>query len=215
MAYSNIRTKAEAKRVGARHYFTGKPCKYGHIDNRFAGGICVSCSRESSKTWADAHREIKRAADRNYRALNPETLRQRDAAYYAANRERCNGSSREYWALNKDKLNQAARKWSRENRDKANASQARYRKNNPHKINARAAERRRRHQMFGKIFKQEIYVVYEKAREISKCTGVPHHVDHIVPLNGQTVSGLHVPWNLQIIPAKVNQSKGARLLEMS
>ena len=215
MAYSTIQTKAEAKRLGARHYFTGKPCKYGHIDNRFAGGICVSCSRESSKAWGAAHREIKRAGDRNYRALNSETRRQSDAAYYAANRERCKANSREYWALNKDKMHETARKWSQENRDKNAAAQIRYRKANPHKVNARAAERRRKHRMFGEMFKQEIYVVYEKAREISKRTGVSHPVDHIVPLNGKTVSGLHVPWNLQILPAKVNQSKGARLLEIS
>lgn len=49
--------------------------------------------------------------------------------------------------------------------------------------------------------------VYDEADWISRETGELHRVDHIVPLNGEDVCGLHVPWNLQILPEVVNVAK--------
>ena len=43
--------------------------------------------------------------------------------------------------------------------------------------------------------------------------GERYQVDHIIPLHGKNVSGLHVPWNLKVIPATVNQCKGTMIIE--
>jgi len=53
--------------------------------------------------------------------------------------------------------------------------------------------------------------IYKACRNVSKRTGKAHHVDHIIPLQGGNVCGLHVWWNLRIIPASMNLSKGNRL----
>lgn len=55
-----------------------------------------------------------------------------------------------------------------------------------------------------------IRAIFERARQVSNETGVPHEVDHVVPLNGRTVSGLHVHWNLMVIPAAANRAKSNR-----
>lgn len=49
--------------------------------------------------------------------------------------------------------------------------------------------------------------IQERARWLTVMTGVPHEVDHIVPLRHPLVCGLTVPWNLQILPARVNNAK--------
>jgi len=59
----------------------------------------------------------------------------------------------------------------------------------------------------------EIKKVYADCHKLS-ASGVRHEVDHIVPLQGHTVSGLHVPWNLRPIPASLNRLKSNKLSQV-
>jgi hypothetical protein len=57
---------------------------------------------------------------------------------------------------------------------------------------------------------EAIKAVYAECARLTVVTGTQHHVDHIVPLRGLTVSGLHVENNLQILPSFENLSKGRK-----
>lgn len=53
--------------------------------------------------------------------------------------------------------------------------------------------------------------IYARAEYLTRVTGVLHHVDHIHPLKHPLCCGLHVPWNLQVIPGKLNSKKSNNL----
>jgi hypothetical protein len=90
-----------------------------------------------------------------------------------------------------------------------------YRVNNKEKTNAKAAKRRaaKRNAVppwLSKEHNKQIESFYWLAKLQGELCDMPYEVDHIEPLQGKDVCGLHVPWNLQIIPMRENRSKGIK-----
>ena len=105
-----------------------------------------------------------------------------------------------------DGLQYRCKSCMREARAASDADQ-RYRQRHPHKVAAHSAQRRSKMRNLTDEQRDAIRRIYKLARILSAQTGMQFEVDHIHPLNGETASGLHVPHNLQVLPAIVNRKK--------
>lgn len=98
------------------------------------------------------------------------------------------------------------------NRESRVASNYKYRKSNrgivnSHTANYKAKRLRATPTWLTVNHKKEIRTFYNLAKELEWLSDGTLEVDHIIPLQGKNVSGLHVPWNLQIIPKSINSRK--------
>ncbi len=101
-------------------------------------------------------------------------------------------------------------KWYQKNSAKAKGYSQEYRKSNRGKCNALSSKRRAKTLNATVAWGDQdaIKRMYIVAEFLTNKLGEPHHVDHIIPLQGKNVSGLHVETNLQVIPARDNLVKG-------
>jgi len=79
-----IISRGQAIQAGLKRYFTGKPCKHGHIAERLVNGGCTDCFREANrradtkayyKQWAKVNAEAQKLYHANYRSENAETIK--------------------------------------------------------------------------------------------------------------------------------------------
>ncbi len=208
------KTRAEAKAAKSPRYNTGKPCKHGHVADRFtSSGSCSEClaprRRESMRKWARANpEEKKRRAAEWYDKNRDEIIERMRETYYAdldKNRER----ARDYAARHREEAIQRVKQWKLDNPERVKINNA---ARDPVKLHVskakyRAARRQACPPWLNKEMLDQIHEIYRLRRQISEATGVPHEVDHIVPLQGGAVCGLHVPWNLRVITKEKNNRR--------
>ena len=136
---------------------------------------------------------------------------------YQAHCKTCDNARKKNWALKNPELAVAYRKTSDINRyknhkNKVQEKNKNWKINNPSKVSAMDARRRaavnlRKPSWFTDEDHWMVEQAYELARLRTKIFKFPWHVDHIIPLQGKLVSGLHLPHNLQVIPGLENLQK--------
>lgn len=101
---AEIITRKDATAQGLGRYFTGRPCRHGHVAERLVcNATCIVCSyavnaRVSARRYAECP-ELFRERNAAYRAANPtntQEYRAKSAAYREANREALRVYNREY-----------------------------------------------------------------------------------------------------------------------
>lgn len=184
---SDMVSLKDARAAGLKRYFTGQPCKHGHIAERLVSTRkCCQCNAMHVVAWGAANPEKRKEYDQRWRAKNPEKARASAMNWHAANKKRVQEMISSWYA------------------------------SNPHVRAAKEAKRRaekraRVPSWFGEF---DAFVMREAAalaRMRKAVTGMEWHVDHMIPLLARKASGLHCAANLQVIPAFLNIRKLNRL----
>lgn len=175
-----------------------KPCKNAEITARRLRDPLV--------------RERKRLRDQAYNLKNRAKLREIHKAWANKNKDKMAMYAKRYKDKNREDINEKHRIYTLVNAEKIKIRMKIFRQNNK----AKCAEYVRRRQAAKvnrtpKWLNEDHFWMMQQAYELAalrtKVFGFSWHVDHIIPLRGKTVSGLHVPWNLQVIPGIDNMKK--------
>lgn len=222
-------SRSEAKAGGFARYFTGRPCVNGHLEERNTkNGHCLQCDRdrqayrlandaayrEKNRAWARAQgkkvrldpvrgeirRRQQRATDALRNRKEEKAIWNQLAEVKARRRELQRARYANKLRFDPEYKTIAAfrgSEYARANKDKMNARTA----------GRRFALKRASPPWLTDLDRAAMVDFYRVAQTVTKLTGVKHEVDHIFPLNGETVSGLHTPWNLQLLTRAQNRAK--------
>lgn len=186
---------------------------------RMTHKICTKC--QENKPIIDFDKQSDRPNRRSHCKI---CLSKKAKLYIEANKDAIRSYQTKYQEIHRDYYRQKSIQWSKNNPEKIAISSkralAKLKAENPIEYSARVAyssalafcrSKNRVPKWLTKEQKAEIKEFYILAKELAWLSEDKLVVDHIVPINGKNVSGLHVPWNLQILTNKENCSKGNKV----
>lgn len=203
-------------------FFTGSPTKSGiykicktcrDSQRNISEKTCSSCGETKSvsnftksPTRRDGYQGECKACQALYFYAYHRNNSLRKSLYdknrYKSKKEEISQKGKEYYNKNRQKIIERQRLWGKEN---------------PGLVRKQSAEKRARKRnsippWLTEEQKYQIRLMYTLAKTLEKNTGIKYHVDHIIPLKNDRMCGLHVPWNLQVIPDEENMRKNNRFI---
>ncbi len=191
-----IISRNDAREQGLKKYFTGAPCKRGHISPRYVNGTCCRCAADYPQKMPSPEYAAER--QRKYRVAHPERLAQQRRDYRSANIERVSQHAREYRAANPEKVKQQYRKYYEANPERFKQ----YNRNR--RARKRGAEGHHTSADASAILERQKHKCVYCAADLRKAG---KHLDHIMPL---VLGGSNAVSNLQYLCPSCNMSKGGR-----
>jgi len=157
----------------------------------------------------------------NYRNNCIECEKKKANDFYNNNKQHCSERAKKYYIKNKEHLKNKSRlQWeSIKNTEEYKTWKVlygvKYRDKNRAFLTAREAKRRATKLKATPSYADldNIRIVYEKAKWLETITGLKYEVDHVIPLQGKNVCGLHIWENLQLLEKSLNCSKSNKLGE--
>jgi hypothetical protein len=175
-------TSTEAKRLGLAMYFTGVPCKNGHVTSRYASSAeCFFCRKD--KNQSVAVKEKQAAWSKNNHEQKLKIAKER----YERNKVWQHLRGRTRWVAHKEKVTESTNRWLDNN------------------IGMRAFYANKRRS--AKKYRTPAWANLDAIKTIYANCPEGYHVDHVIPLQGKNVSGFHIESNLQYLPASENAKK--------
>jgi len=210
--------RAVAIERGLNYFQSHKPCKENSIAKRKVSNkqcTCEGCKKRASLASmksASKNRSKINARERARYKQDPSKGRAKSNKWATNNKAKRSASHSIWHANNKDYANAKSREWYANNKEDAKRQQKQYRELNLSNILARNMERRKSVKIASVAWDSELtsFVLNEcyslnKLRE--ELTYIKWQTDHMIPLQGETVCGLHVWNNFQCLPQNMNTSK--------
>lgn len=155
---------------------------------------CKACRVRRCGEYVAKHANAISEYKKTWRVENLQRLKEAKRLRYLQESERIKKKAAEYSKANPERVRGYKAKWKQNNRHKTR--EYRFVRGNA-----------QRQAIPSWANRAAMVAIYREARELSKTTGVEHHVDHIVPILSEFVCGLHCEANMQVLDAFSNQSK--------